>query len=148
MSNHRSTAGGLATLIFLGVVLAGCAAPGGEGRPKLAMAPLHLMHAEVQTAPVAVQEAYQFAVANPETLAEIPCYCGCQALGHKSNYDCYVAGQDAGGAVMFDAHALACQMCVDITQDTMRLLREGRSVPEVYKHVNRTYARFGPATLP
>ncbi len=100
----------------------------------------------VMEAPETVQEAFQFAVANPDVLSQIPCYCGCGAMGHKSNYDCYIAGKDADGKLTFDNHALGCSICVDITQDTMRLLDEGKSVPEILNYVNDTYSRFGPPT--
>lgn len=58
-----------------------------------AMATLEDMPAEVQAAPVRTREAYQFALANPEIAEQIPCYCGCSALGHTSSYGCYVAGK-------------------------------------------------------
>ena len=148
MSFRQAKLSLLASLILVGGLLSGCAAQSGLAVRELAMAPLHAMHTDVQAAPARVQAAYQFAVANPEVLVEIPCYCGCEPLGHKSNYDCYVAGQDADGAVNFDPHALNCLVCVDLTQDTMRLLREGRSLPAMYKHVNQTYSRYGPSNMP
>jgi outer membrane lipoprotein-sorting protein len=46
------------------------------------------MPAEVKSAAKTVQTAYQFAVANPEALKIIPCYCGCETAGHHSNYAC------------------------------------------------------------
>lgn len=139
----------VAVLIVGASVLSGCAAEAGKaGAKELALAPLHAMHTEVQAAPVEVQEAYQFAFANPEVLETLPCYCGCAPLGHKSNYDCYVAGADASGGLVYDPHALGCQICVDITQDAMRLLREGRSLEAIQRHVNLTYSRYGPSNMP
>ena len=55
------------------------------------MASMDGMPAEVQSAPVTVQQAYQFAVANPDVMTQIPCYCGCGSMGHTSNYSCYVS---------------------------------------------------------
>jgi hypothetical protein len=49
-------------------------------------------------------EAYRFAAANPEILKKIPCYCGCVAAGHKSNYDCYVKEVRPDGSIVFDRH--------------------------------------------
>jgi hypothetical protein len=85
------------------------------------------MPSQVQSAPVTVQEAYQFAAANPEVMKTIPCYCGCGSIGHTSNYSCYVSSVDDRGNIVFDNHALGCSICVEITQDVMRLLREGKS---------------------
>jgi hypothetical protein len=110
------------------------------------MATLDDMPAEVQQAPVAVQQAYQFAVANPEILEQIPCYCGCGAMGHTSNYACYVAGVNEDGVIEYDNHALGCSICVDISQDVMRLLDQGKDVPEIFAYVDSNYARFGPPT--
>ncbi len=103
---------------------------------------------QVQSAPVAVQQAYQFAAANPDVMKDIPCYCGCGSVGHTSNYDCYVAGKDAEGGIAFESHALGCSICVDITQDVMRLLREGRSPREARATVDATYSRYGPSNIP
>lgn len=139
----------LAGFFAVGGLLAGCAGQSaGSETPVLAMAPLHEMPKDVQQAPVSVQEAYQFAVANPDVLEAIPCYCGCGAMGHKSNYACYVASVDGGGIVTYDPHALGCSICVDITQDTMRLLRDGQGLAQAREYVDQNYARYGPSNLP
>ncbi|MGB3717795.1 MAG: PCYCGC motif-containing (lipo)protein [Candidatus Promineifilaceae bacterium] len=138
----------LASLLIASVGLAGCSAEGKAGRTKhdFAMAPLTDMPSEVQQAPVVVQQAYQFAVANPEVLEQIPCYCGCGAMGHTSNYACYVADIGTDGGVVFDNHALGCSICVDISQDAMRMLDQGKEIPEIFAYVDSTYAKFGPPT--
>jgi hypothetical protein len=59
-----------------------------------------------------------------------------------------VAGVDDSGAVRFDAHALGCSICVDITQDALRLLGDGQSLSDVRAYVDRTYARYGPSNMP
>jgi hypothetical protein len=106
------------------------------------------MPTEVQSAPVTVQQAYQFAVSNPDVMHELPCYCGCGPIGHTSNYACYVAAQNADGSVKtFDNHALGCSICVDITQDAMRMLREGKTVPEIRAYVDQTYSKYGPSNM-
>jgi len=131
------------------IALNGCSQVGNSGKPgELAMAAMDSMPAEVNDAPSVVRQAYQFAVANPDTLKHIPCYCGCDDIGHKSNYDCYVSNVDAAGKVTIDAHALGCSICVDITQDTMRMLREGKAIPEIQAAIDQTYSQYGPPTLP
>ena len=112
------------------------------------LAPLADIPLEVQNAPLTVRESYQFAVANPEVLKQIPCYCGCGGMGHTSNYSCYVAGQSAEGSLNYEGHALGCSICVDITQDAMRMLDQGKTVPEIRAYVDQTYARFGPSNMP
>ena len=106
------------------------------------------MPADVQSAPATVQTAYQFSAANPDIMKDIPCYCGCGNIGHTSNYDCYVSSADDKGNITFDNHALGCSICVDITQDVMRMLREGKSPLEARAYVDSTYAKYGPSNIP
>lgn len=136
-------------LLLAAALTTGCeSAPAAPLSHDLAMADMAGMPMDVQAAPATVQQAYQFAAANPEVLQHLPCYCGCGKMGHKSNYDCYVAGQNADGTLQFDTHALGCGICVDITQDAMRLLREGKTVPEIKTYVDGAYARYGPSNMP
>jgi hypothetical protein len=114
----------------------------------LAMASMDGMPAEVKSAPTTVQQAYQFAVANPDVMKQIPCYCGCGKMGHTSNYSCYVQNVDDKGVVAFDTHALGCSICVDITQDTMRLLKEGKGTADIKAYVDQTYSKYGPSNIP
>jgi len=95
-----------------------------------------------------VQESYQFAAANPNLMTHIPCYCGCGDMGHTSNYACYVSGQGPDGKPEYDSHALGCSICVDITQDSMRLFEQGKSLAEVRSYIDSTYAKYGPSNIP
>lgn len=128
--------------------LSACSTQSQSGEIHLNMASMDHMPAEVQSAPVSVQEGYQFNVANPEIMMDIPCYCGCGNIGHTSNYDCYVSQVDSQGNITFDNHALGCSICVDITQDVMRMLREGKSPQEARAYIDATYARYGPSNIP
>lgn len=114
----------------------------------LAMSPMDQMPAEVQSAPATVQAAYQFNTANPDIMKDIPCYCGCGNIGHTSNYDCYVSNVDANGNITFDNHALGCSICVDITQDVMRMLKDGKSPQDARAYIDATYSKYGPSNIP
>jgi uncharacterized protein with PCYCGC motif len=114
----------------------------------LAMLPLDQMPMEVQSAPVAVQEAYQFNTANPDIMDDIPCYCGCSDIGHTSNYDCYVSNVDDKGQIIYDNHALGCSICVDITQDVMRMLRDGENPQDARAYIDATYSKYGTSNIP
>jgi len=131
-------------ILFL-AFLPACSA--GQNNTALNMAPMAGMPAEVQSAPVSVQQAYQFAVANPDVMKQIPCYCGCGNIGHTSNYSCYVSGVDEKGAITYDNHALGCSLCVDITQDTMRMLKDGKSPGEIRAAVDSTYSKYGTSNI-
>lgn len=127
------------------IILPGCSSqPSGS----LPMATLDQMPAEVQAAPTVVQQSYRFAAANPDVMRRIPCYCGCGPIGHQSNYSCYISHVDDQGRITYDTHALGCSICVDITQDTMRLLQQGKSVPEIKAYVDSTYSKYGMTNMP
>ncbi len=90
------------------LIVAACGGqPAGQiaaGETKLA--PASALPPDLRDAPAEVQEAYRFAIANKELLEQIPCFCGCNATGHKSNYNCYVAEDGGPGEVLhFDQHA-------------------------------------------
>jgi len=135
----------LIVLIAL-VGLPACTSPSSD--VHLNMTSMDQMPAEVQSAPVTVQEAYQFASANPDLMKNIPCYCGCGNVGHTSNYSCYVESQDDKGNFRWDSHALGCSICVDITQDVMRLLKDGRGPEEIRSTIDQTYSKYGPSNIP
>lgn len=130
-------------LMLPAVMLGGCAASPQANEMK--MAPVEALPQEMQAAPVTVREAYQFAVANPEPLKNVPCYCGCGAIGHKSNYSCYIKNVESDGKIVFDQHALGCSLCVDITQDVIRLSKEGKSPGTIRDLIVANYSRFGPS---
>ncbi len=129
-------------MILTSSALAACGATAG-GSPRLAA--ISSLPANIQAAPARVREAYQFAVANPDALKNVPCYCGCGAMGHTSNYSCYVKEAKPEGAVQFDEHALGCSLCVDITQDVKRLAGEGKAPAAIRSFIVATYSKFGPA---
>lgn len=131
----------------LSAILVGCSGSSSTTNRAPAMASMAMMPDAVRSAATVTQEAYQFAVANPEILKGIPCYCGCGSMRHTSNYSCYVQSVSSTGAIQFDTHALGCSICVDIAQDAMRLSKQGNSLPEIKAYVHSTYARFGPSNM-
>ncbi len=42
------------------------------------------------------REGYQVAKEIPEILAQLPCFCGCEAVGHESLLDCFVDEHGVG----------------------------------------------------
>jgi hypothetical protein len=124
---------------------------------SMAMAPVSSLPKEMQAAPERVRTAYQFAAANPDDVKNVPCYCGCGAapalapersagasVGHTSNLSCYVKELKDGKPVAFDNHALGCSLCVDITQEVIRLKGQGLSPSDVRAQVVADFSKFGP----
>ena len=78
----------------------------GSGDVTLKLAPVSALSPELRQLPSQVQEAYRFALANPDVLEVIPCYCGCGGVGHENNRMCYIQSESADGRVVFDSHAV------------------------------------------
>jgi hypothetical protein len=135
----------LVSLLAPALMMTSCAS--GPAQHEVHMAPLSELPAKMQQAPQKVREAYQFALANPDALKNVPCFCGCGAMGHTSNYDCYVQ-DNTNGKITFDEHALGCSLCVDIAQDVLRMTSAGRAPPEIRAAILNTYSRFGPSNQP
>ena len=143
--------------VLLALAVAGCgknvsppsgASPSGEAPPALvAVTQTAQLPIEVQQAPAVVQAAYRYAVAHPEMLQAVGCYCGCGGMGHTSNYSCFVAGQDLTGATVYDGHALGCSICVDIARDVERLAAEGRDMRAIQEYIDAEYSKYGPSNL-
>jgi len=130
-------------LLASGLLLAACGSSDDFGEDTASAA---LLPDWARDAPPRVREAYEYAVVHPDELAKYPCYCGCGNMGHTSNLSCYVQDITPDGTITFDSHANGCGICVDITQDVMRLKAEGQSSPQVRTYIDALYSPFGPGT--
>ena len=132
-------------VLLLGV--AGCAKNGAiQPRAERALALKSDLPGFVQEAEPRVQDAYRFAITNPEVLTKIPCYCGCGTMGHRHTLDCYLKEIRADGSIEFDNHAVGCMVCVDITQDVMRLMRQGQDLRSIRTYVDTEYSKYAAPT--
>lgn len=138
-----------ATLVFAGS-LALSAAPQAPARPvqKLpapagALPPLPVVPFEPVVPRAVAQQVYEFAARHPEVLEYIPCYCGCERMGHKGNDDCFVKSRTANGRVTeWEAHGLGCEVCMNVARRSMAMFNQGMSVPEIRAAIEREYARY------
>ncbi len=67
-----------------------------------------------------VRKAYQVAKEIPQTLTQLPCFCYCDTIGHKSLHSCYE-----------DDHATGCTVCVDSALLASELKRQGLGDAEI-----------------
>jgi hypothetical protein len=102
----------------------------------------------VRNAPASVQDAYRFALARPDVLQWMPCYCGCAALDHRSNLDCFLLSPMAAGAVAYDEHASYCDVCVQTALLAKQRVAEGRSLAQVRAEVDATFGGNGAPGTP
>jgi hypothetical protein len=125
------------------VILAGLAACQSQ---SVELAPVTDLPAFILDRPAKFQDAYRFAMSNPHDLETVPCYCGCGAMGHMSNLDCYIQEIAADGTITFDDHARNCGICIDITQDVMTLKGQGKLPSAIRAFIDEKYSKFGPGT--
>jgi hypothetical protein len=89
------------------------------------------------------EAAYAYAMEAPQVLRWMPCYCGCEAMGHGSNADCFFKPTMAGlSSLTFEEHASYCGICVDTALMVQQLSAEGQSLQAIREAVD---ARFGGA---
>lgn len=127
--------------VGIAVLVAACGAT-----PDTMLADKSLMPEVVMMQDVYVQEAYRFATAHPDLLETVPCYCGCVGLGHRNNLDCYLKPESTPEALVFDDHALGCEICANITHLTMDLVDAGASPTAIRTAVDGRFAVRGPGT--
>jgi len=92
----------------------------------------------VATAAQRTQAAYAFSLARPDVLRFLPCYCGCVAMEHRSNLDCFIK-PGGGSPVAFEEHASFCDICVETALLAKKRMAEGRSLAEIRAEVDATW---------
>lgn len=106
-----------------------------------------LRPAYVTASTAETQAAYAYALARPDVLRWLPCYCGCGGMGHRSNLDCFVKPRDeAGDPLLFEEHASYCDVCVKTALMADRMVREGRTLLEIRAAVDSTFGGLAPGT--
>jgi hypothetical protein len=91
------------------------------------------------------QAAYAFAVSRPDVLRWVPCYCGCGAMGHGSNLDCFIKPTD-GAPVVYEEHGSYCDVCVDIAQTAESMLDRGNTLIQIRAAIDSSFGGLAPGT--
>jgi len=111
-------------------ILAACSAGSSEGLPKYAYRS------------AASLEGYKIAVAHPDLLAQMPCYCGCGSdPAFKNLRDCFL---NENGE--FNAHAANCMICIEEAKDASKWQNEGLSVKQIRERIDQDYQGRGNPT--
>ena len=65
-----------------------------------------------------VQQVYEFAARHPEVLQHVPCYCGCERIGHNGNHDCFVKTRKANGPSPSGSHMASAARSASMSAET------------------------------
>jgi hypothetical protein len=76
-----------------------------------------------------VRKGYQVAKEIPQTLTQLPCFCYCDSIGHKSLYSCYE-----------DDHSAGCTVCVDSALIASELKQQGLGDAEIRDRLIAKYS--------
>ncbi len=77
-----------------------------------------------------VRQAYQVAQDNPDLLAQLHCYCGCDRTnGHKNLLDCYR-----------DHHGASCAICTGEALEAKKLFEQGASIETIRAALRARFA--------
>ena len=88
-----------------------------------------------------VAAVFTFAAEHPEILNYVPCFCGCDHMGHKGNTDCFVKQRAPNGDVLqWEPHGTECQVCIDVGQQAMQMYSSGASVRDIRAAVEKKFA--------
>lgn len=118
-----------------GVGVAVLAAGGGAGHPVRAATASADPGLDLRTVPASVAGHYHAAAEHPGVYAEVPCFCGCEAmLEHRSLLDCFVRPQ--GG---WEPHAAGCAVCLDESVMLRSMFARGLPTDEIRAEIVDAY---------
>ncbi len=78
--------------------------------------------------------AYTIADEMPEVFENIPCYCSCARVGHKSLKDCFLTSN--GG---YSDHGSYCSTCIYEALDVKKWHSEGLDLKEIRSRIDEKY---------
>lgn len=82
-----------------------------------------------------LRRAYEFVANNENILRYVPCFCGCERLGHKSVESCFVSARSPDGFVKWNKHGAACRLCLDVVETARELHAAGHPVRDIRRLV-------------
>ena len=90
--------------------------------------------------PEVVKAAYKFAAEHPEVMSYVPCFCGCEHMGHRGNEDCFVKARDINGdVVQWEDHGMECAVCLDVATQSLQMYTSGASVTDIRAAIEKKF---------
>ena len=91
--------------------------------------------------PEVIKAAYKFAAEHPEVMSYVPCFCGCEHMGHRGNEDCFVKARDINGdVVQWEDHGMECAVCLDVATRSRQLYTSGASVSDIRAAIEKEFS--------
>jgi hypothetical protein len=114
--------------------------------PPAALPPLNLPAIDprlLPRPPETIRSVYRFAAEHPEVLRYMPCFCGCNEMGHRSSEDCFVKTRSRGGTVTeWNEHGIACAMCIAVAERAKTMCDAGASLSDVRADIEKRYGHI------
>jgi hypothetical protein len=93
--------------------------------------------------PEVIQAVYRYAAEHPEVLRYVPCFCGCNEMGHRSSEDCFVKRRSNNGTVTeWNEHGIACAMCIAVAERAKTMCDAGASLTDVRADIEKRYGHI------
>lgn len=84
-----------------------------------------------------VRTVYKFAAHNADLLKYVPCFCGCERMGHHANDECFIARRSGTGQVLeWQPHGVICEVCLDVAHEAMQMHNTGASVEQIRRAID------------
>ena len=119
----------------------------GPGDPRFLEADLPVLPDNLGYSPrpaAYVRTVYAFAAHHADVLRYVPCFCGCERMGHRSNDTCFVARRSGSGQVLdWEPHGVICEICLDVAHEAMQLHNTGASVDQIRAEIDRKWTIRG-----
>lgn len=93
--------------------------------------------------PEVIQAVYRYAAEHPEVLRYMPCFCGCNEMGHRSSEDCFVKSRSKNGTVTeWNEHGIGCAMCIAVAERAKTMCESGASLSDVRADIEKRYGHI------
>jgi hypothetical protein len=96
-----------------------------------------------------VTAAFQWAAEHPEIASYVPCFCGCQMMGHRGNDQCFVhARNDKGDVVEWEEHGVDCAICIDVATRSRQMYAAGASARDIRAAIEKEFTPTAQTMTP
>lgn len=86
-------------------------------------------------------KAYEYTTLNPGLIEQVPCYCECFRMGHKSLKNCFITEEGS-----YDRHGSGCDICVGEVIKIKKMYEDGKSIEEIREEIDKEYSQYGEPT--